>query len=181
VKEKKNLILRLLEGHRLMSLGTNRPDGWPQVTTVAYVNDGFLLYCFVARESQKHRNILLDPRVSIAISSDTDRPLQIQGLSLAGRAFAVADEWEFEHIGRLRQKRYPEYATIPTAAFLNGAARAAPNPSSDAVVLLRIEPELFSVIDYTKGFGHSDVIAFSSSDLDLHKGALPHRWDGNTI
>lgn len=181
MKAKKSLILRLLEEHRLMSLGTNRSDGWPQVTTVAYVNDGFLLYCFVARESQKHRNILRDPRVSAAIAGDTDRPLQIQGLSLAGRAFPVTDRWEFEHIGRLRQQRYPEYATIPTAALLDGAARAAPDPSPDVVILLRIEPELFSVIDYTEGFGHSDVIAFSNSDLDDHKGALTHRWDGNTI
>jgi hypothetical protein len=65
--------------------------------------------------------------------------------------------------------------------LLDGAARAAPHPSPDAVVLLRIAPDLFSVIDYTKGFGHSDVITFSAGDLDIHVATLRRRWDGNSI
>lgn len=177
----KELILRLLEGHRVMALGTNRPDGWPQVTSVGYVNDGFLLYCFVASECQKHRNILRDPRISAAIGSDPARPLETQGLSLAGRASVVTDRWEFDHVGRLRRQRYPEYATLPLAMLRDGAARAASHPSPGAVVLLRLEPELFSVVDYTRGFGHSDVIAFSGHDLDVHIGTQRHRWDGDTI
>jgi general stress protein 26 len=177
----KELILRLLEDHRLMAVGTNRPDGWPQVTTVGYVNDGFLLYCFVAARCQKHQNILRDPRVSIAIASDTHQPLETRGLSLAGRAFVVTDRQEFDRVGGLRRQRYPEYAEMPQALLEDGAARTAPRPFPDAVVLLRIEPQLFSVVDYTKGFGHSDVIAFSESDLDFHRGSLTHRWDGNTI
>ena len=63
----KGVILRLLDEHRVLTIATNRPDGWPQATTVCYVNDGFLLYCFVARNSQKHANVLRDPRVSVAI------------------------------------------------------------------------------------------------------------------
>ena len=58
----KRLILRLLNEHRVMTLATNRPDGWPQATTVGYVNDGFLLYCYVARNTQKYANILRDAR-----------------------------------------------------------------------------------------------------------------------
>ena len=34
VKEKKALVLRILDKHRVMALATNRPDGWPQVTQV---------------------------------------------------------------------------------------------------------------------------------------------------
>lgn len=37
-------IIELLDGHRIMTLATNRPDGWPQATTVGYVNDGLTLY-----------------------------------------------------------------------------------------------------------------------------------------
>jgi nitroimidazol reductase NimA-like FMN-containing flavoprotein (pyridoxamine 5'-phosphate oxidase superfamily) len=70
VKEKKQAILQLLDRHRVMAFATNRPDGWPQVTLVGYVNDGFLLYCFVAHNSQKHANIRRDSRVSVAIGSD---------------------------------------------------------------------------------------------------------------
>ena len=66
----KALILRLLHEHRVMTMATLRPDGWPQATMVGYVNDGFFLYCFVARSTQKFANIQRDPRVSIAIGSD---------------------------------------------------------------------------------------------------------------
>ena len=36
-------IVELLDQHRLMTVATNRPDGWPQATTVGYVNDGLTL------------------------------------------------------------------------------------------------------------------------------------------
>jgi nitroimidazol reductase NimA-like FMN-containing flavoprotein (pyridoxamine 5'-phosphate oxidase superfamily) len=180
VKEKKLLILRLLDKHRVMALATNRPDGWPQVTQVGYVNDGFLLYCFIARNSQKHANILLDPRISASIGSDAPRPLDIEGLSLAGRAAIVADQSEFAYASRLRLKRYPEYAVPPPAVpRQDDGARIASRPPSDGVILLRIAPELFSVLDYSRGFGHSDLIAFSDSDLELHVSSLQHRWDIN--
>ncbi len=75
----KALILRLLDEHRVMTIATNRPDGWPQATMVGYVNDGFLLYCFVARNTQKYANILRDSRISIAIGNDAANPLVIKG------------------------------------------------------------------------------------------------------
>jgi general stress protein 26 len=175
----KDLILRLLNKHRVMAIATTRLDGWPQTTMVGYVNDGFLLYCFIARNSQKHANILRDARVSIAIGSDAAQPLDIKGLSLAGRASVVAEESEFHHVAELRLKRYPEYASLPPPVFRgDGLSRIAPQPSA-GVVLLRIAPEIFSVLDYSKGFGHSDLVAFSERDLDLHIESLQHRWDGN--
>lgn len=51
----KGSMLQLLGGHRVMTIATNRPDGWPQATMVGYLNDGFLLYCFVARNAQTWR------------------------------------------------------------------------------------------------------------------------------
>ena len=41
----KRLILRLLNDHRVMTIATNRPDGWPQATMVGYVNDGSISTC----------------------------------------------------------------------------------------------------------------------------------------
>src|SRR5262249_11097849 len=149
----------LLNDHRILSISTNRPDGWPQTTLVGYVNDGFLLYCFVARNSQKYANIQRDQRVSVAIGSDVADPHNIRGLSLAGRATLVTDPGEFDYVCELRLKRYPEYATLAPPAGVNGAAqRMAPRPASDRVALLRITPEIISVADYSKGFGHSDLI-----------------------
>ena len=112
----KRLILDLLNSHRVMTLATNRPDGWPQATMVGYVNDGFLLYCWVARNAQKCGNIRQDARVSVAIGSDAPQPLSIKGLSLAGRAYFVSDEAEASHVLSLRSKRYPEYAALPPLA-----------------------------------------------------------------
>lgn len=40
----KQKILTLLDQHRIMTVATLRPDGWPQATTVGYVNEGLTLY-----------------------------------------------------------------------------------------------------------------------------------------
>ena len=37
-------IVEILDRERIMTLATVRPDGWPQATTVGYVNDGLSLY-----------------------------------------------------------------------------------------------------------------------------------------
>jgi general stress protein 26 len=177
----KGLILKVLDEHRVMAIATNRPDGWPQATLVGYVNDGFLLYCFVARSSQKHANILRDPRVSVAIGSDAPRPLDIKGLSFAGTASVVSDPGEIEHISDLRLKRYPEYATVPPPLAQTGTAQRISRRPSHDVILLRIAPDIISVLDYSKGFGHADLVTFSERDLDVHIGSHRHRWDDNVV
>jgi len=171
----------LLNEHRVTAIATNRPDGWPQTTLVGYVNDGFLLYCFIARNSQKHTNILRDPRVSVAIGSDAPRPLDIKGLSFAAKASVVSDSNEIEHISGLRLKRYPEYAAVPRPVAQTGIAQRISRPAYRGVVLLRIAPEIISVLDYSRGFGHADLITFSERDLDLHISSDRHRWDDNVI
>jgi general stress protein 26 len=177
----KDLILRLLNEHRVMAIATNRPDGWPQATLVGYVNDGFLLYCFIARNSQKHANILRDSRVSVAIGSDALLPLDIKGLSFAAKASIVSDPTEIEYISELRLKRYPEYAAVPPPVVQTGTAqRISRRPSRD-VIPLRIAPEIISVLDYSRGFGHSNLVTFSERDLDRHVSSYRHRWDDNVI
>jgi general stress protein 26 len=173
----KTLVLRVLDGHRVMTIATNRPDGWPQATIVGYVNDGFLLYSFVARNSQKYANIVRDPRVSVAIGSDAPRPLDIQGLSLAGKACVVTDQGEFDYVSKLRLQRYPEYASLQQTPG-EPRQRIASRPDAAGVVLLRIASEIISVLDYSLGFGHSDLITFSDRDLDLHLESRRHLWVG---
>ena len=69
----KRRILELLDRHRVMSMATLRPDGWPQVTTVGYVNVGLTLYFLCGRDSQKAANLARDDRVSLARSTTTRR------------------------------------------------------------------------------------------------------------
>ena len=56
-REFKQQIIDLLNQHRIMTIATNRPDGWPQATVVGYGNDGLVIYCVVARDGQKYANI----------------------------------------------------------------------------------------------------------------------------
>ncbi len=113
-----------------------------------------MLYCFVAHNSQKLANIGRDPRLSIAIGPDCQALRQINALSLAASSSRVTDQSEFSYVAELRLKRYPELAS---------EASPADNQSEPAhIVLLRMTPEVLSVLDYSRGFGHSDLVAFST-------------------
>jgi hypothetical protein len=162
-----SFILQLLESHRLMTLATNRPDGWPQATTVAYAHEGLLLYCFVSRVGQKYDNIQRDGRVSATIAGDFTDPSGIQGLSLAGRASIVDNKRDYDRIAALLFGRFPQYASWPQ-----------PNPA--LAPLIRIKPEIVSVLDYSKGFGHSDLVNVSEDDLEAI-GSGRHDWLGQNL
>ena len=162
-REFKRQIIDLLDEHRIMTIATNRPDGWPQATVVGYANDGLIVYCLIARDSQKFSNIMRDPRVSLAIAKDYPQPLQIKGLSIAAHAVEIADQGEIDHVAEILLQRYPEYKVMPR-----------PNPA--AVPMLRLTPEIVSVLDYSKGFGHSDLVKVTDSDLAEFVEARRHHW-----
>jgi len=141
----KRKILELLDRHRLMTVATLRPDGWPQATTVGYASDGLNLYFLCGAESQKARNLARDNRVSLAIDSDTSDPMAVAGLSMAAHAKPVEDPAELAKFTALLVKKYPEYAAMP-------------QPEPGQVRVFRLEPKVISVLDYAKGFGHTDLV-----------------------
>jgi nitroimidazol reductase NimA-like FMN-containing flavoprotein (pyridoxamine 5'-phosphate oxidase superfamily) len=106
-------ILSLLDRHRIMTLATLRPDGWPQATTVGYVNDGLTLYFLCGLHSQKAANIAHDNRVSLTIDHDADQVMEITGLSMAARAQAVTDQREAERVLSLLPTKYPPQRAMP--------------------------------------------------------------------
>ena len=61
----KSKILEILDQHRITSIATLRPDGWPQATTVGYASDGLTLYFLCGKDSQKASNLARDDRVSL--------------------------------------------------------------------------------------------------------------------
>ena len=162
-REFKQQIVDLLNQHRIMTIATNREDGWPQATVVGYANDGLIIYCFISRDSQKCANIMRDPRVSLAIAKDYPQPLQIKGLSIAARAVEVTDQGEIDHVAEIQLRRYPEYKVMP-------------RPDPAAVPMLRLTPEIVSVLDYSKGFGHADLIGVTDADLAEFNEARRHHW-----
>jgi general stress protein 26 len=89
-EEIRTRILALLEQHRIMTIATLRPDGWPQATTVGYGNEGLTLYFLCGLDSQKAANLARDDRVSLTIDHDTPDLMAITGLSMAAHAQAEA-------------------------------------------------------------------------------------------
>jgi nitroimidazol reductase NimA-like FMN-containing flavoprotein (pyridoxamine 5'-phosphate oxidase superfamily) len=138
-------ILDLLGQHRLMTIATNRPDGWPQATTVGYANDGLTIYFLCGPQSQKAQNVGRDNRVSLTIDHDVSDPMAITGLSMAAIAQPVRDPAEVSKASNLLIKRYPEYAAYPA-------------PKPDEILIMKVLPKVISVLDYTKGFAHADLI-----------------------
>ena len=145
----KQKILALLDGHRIMTIATLRPDGWPQATTVGYVNEGLTLWFLCGLESQKVKNLAHDNRVSITIDHDTPDIMSITGLSMAARAERVSDRAEAEKVIGMLPLKYPDAS--PATAQMK-------MPAPEEVALFRVVPEVVSVLDYTKGFAHTDVV-----------------------
>jgi nitroimidazol reductase NimA-like FMN-containing flavoprotein (pyridoxamine 5'-phosphate oxidase superfamily) len=146
-QEIRDKILTLLDQHRIMTVATLRPDGWPQATTVGYVNEGLTLYFLCGLDSQKAKNLARDDRVSLTIDHDTPDLLAITGLSMAARAEPVNDRAEAEKVLRMLPLKYPDAVSVP-----------GPMPGPDDVRIFRVTPKLISVLDYTKGFGHTDLV-----------------------
>lgn len=140
-------ILALLDEHRIMTLATLRPDGWPQATTVGYANEGLTLYFLCGIDSQKDRNLAHDDRVSLTIDHDTSDIMAITGLSMAAHARVVTDRAEAEKVLAMLPRKYPEQKTLP-----------GPMPGPDEVRIFRVTPKVISVLDYSKGFGHTDLV-----------------------
>ena len=146
-EESRNKIETLLDQHRIMTVATLRPDGWPQATTVGYVNEGLTLYFLCGLESQKAVNLARDDRVSLTIDHDTPQVMEITGLSMAAHAQAVGDRAEAEKVLRMLPLKYPEQISLP-----------GPMPTPDQVRIFRVMPTVISVLDYSKGFGHTDLV-----------------------
>ena len=145
--ELRRKILALLEQHRIMTVATLRPDGWPQATTVGYVNEGLTLYFLCGLGSQKAENLARDNRISLTIDHDTPDLMAITGLSMAARARAVTDRAEAEKVLRMLPLKYPDAPPLPIKM-----------PTPDEIRIFRVTPTVISILDYSKGFGHTDLV-----------------------
>lgn len=140
-------IQRILDQHRVMTLATVRPDGWPQATTVGFAHEGLTLYFLCGPDSQKAANLARDGRVSLTVDHDTDQVMAIEGLSMAARAERVVDPAEADAALRLLLARYPQQHSLPVTV-----------QSPSDVRIFRVTPTVISVLDYSKGFGHTDLV-----------------------
>jgi nitroimidazol reductase NimA-like FMN-containing flavoprotein (pyridoxamine 5'-phosphate oxidase superfamily) len=146
--------VQILHDNRIMAISTIRPDGWPQTTMVGYAHDGLLIYFIISRQSQKFANIERDDRVSIAVGQDFHRPDTITGLSMAARASEVRDPKQRQEATKLMLERRPGLKKLQP-----------PDPEHSAV--MRAYPSIVTVLDYSKGFGHADVLTVSPGGVQM--------------
>jgi len=144
----------ILNKHRLMAIATLRPDGWPQATMVSYANEGLLLYFIVSRASQKYANIARDSRVSIVVGRDFEDPAQIKALSIAANASEIRDPGQRERAIDLVLSRHPALAKL-----------ARPDLAHSAV--MRAYCSIVTILDYSKGFGHADLLTVSPGGTQM--------------
>lgn len=130
-------IIELLERERLMTLACLRPDGWPQATTVGYLNEDLDLFFIIARKSQKFANLQGDPRASIAIRHEKGSSGGGVGLSMAGLVTEIDDP---EAVNRLNQRMIERYPNVHVYC-----------PSKDTVAVMRFRPSVISAAGVAGG------------------------------
>jgi len=163
----KDKAVDILDQNRLMAVSTNRPDGWPQCTMVGYANDDILIYFVISRLSQKFANIERDDRVSLVVGRDFHDPATIKALSIAARASEVRDEKQRRRAVQLLLERHP------------GLGRLEP-PSPEYSAVMRANPEIITILDYSKGFGHADLLTVGPGGLTDMTPARDDDWGFGT-
>jgi general stress protein 26 len=139
-------ILRIIDTGKDLTLATIRPDGYPQATTVSYANDGLMIYVGIGKHSQKADNIRYSNKVSLTINTDYPDWNHIKGLSIGALAEIMTDPEEIKRATACMIKRFPQ-----VAGWVNSAQAA-------EMVLLKITPQVISVLDYEQGFGHTELV-----------------------
>ena len=137
--------IEILDSHRIMTIATVRPDGWPQATIVGYANEGWRLYFLIYRTSQKFENISRDNRVSVSVGHEPSELRQIKAVYAGCCAREVTDLKERSHAWTLLAERHPNLTDL------------AP-PQNDEVATMMAQCRYVSVLDYSQGLGHTESL-----------------------
>ncbi len=110
---------------------------------MSYASDGLDVYFGTGAHSQKAQNLARDPRASAAVTLPYKDWSGIEGVSFAALAHRVTDADETAKVARLMLAKFPQVA--------NAVA-----PDSE-MAIFRLAPVVFSLLDYRKGFGHTEL------------------------
>ena len=138
-------VLELMGSHNIMTIATLRADGWPQATTVAYVNDGVTIYFAADKNSQKLKNIAYSNKVSLTIDRDYEDWYKIKGLSMAATAENVTQPADIKYGLELLAKKFVTYADVLS-------------PDDPGIAVVRVMPRIISILNYEIEFGHTDIV-----------------------
>jgi hypothetical protein len=145
-KTTEKFVLRIMNGQPDLTLATLREDGWPQANTVSYAHDGLTIIFGTDANSQKVKNIHHCNKVSLTINSEYEDWEHIKGVSMAATAQILTRPAEVKRAAACLMKRFPE------------AADWADSDLAESMVLVKLTPKIVSVLDYTKGFGYTNLV-----------------------
>lgn len=142
-----DLATDILTNATELTLCSIRPDGTPHASTASFANSGSTIYMAVSIGCQKAYNIQHCSRVAYTVNQAYRNWLEIQGLSVDATAHFVTGVEELGLASALLWQKYPEFASI----IMNPEQLPWPG-----MVFIRCEPSHFGLLDYTKGFGHTE-------------------------
>jgi len=155
--------ISILNDHRTMAISTLRPDGWPQTTIVGYANDGLLIYFLISRTSQKLANIQHDDRVSLAVGKEPVDFHNLKAIYAGAHASEVTDDAQRRHAWKLLMERHPDLADFEL-------------PDRSQAAMMRALCMYVSILDFTKGLGHTDALTVTSPGLSPMEPARDADW-----
>lgn len=148
-------IIAFLDAHHVMSLATVGAQG-PHAANVFYVRDGFALMWVSDPKSRHSAELEADPRVAATVAPDYSDFPEVRGVQISGYALRITDAAERKRARTLLEDRYPflKKLTLLPQALLEAFAR---------VAFYRLEPQVITLIDNSRGFGHKDTLEFKRS------------------
>lgn len=161
--ELRTKIVDILSRCMDMTIATVRADGAPQATVVSFAHDGMTIYFGCGASSQKAENVAREPRVSATVTPPYETWNTIEGVSIAAVAQEVAATAELQQVQALFTRRFPAFTSFE-----------APDPG--AMKVFRLRPQLVSVLDYAKGFGHTDLVRVGDDDIAETLASMAHHW-----
>jgi hypothetical protein len=153
--DKYELATTILARAKELTLATVRGDGSPHASTVNFAADGLTIYAAISLDGSKAHDLSGEARVALTVNAPYDRWSEIQGMSIEGRAAFVTDPQELSFAGALLMYKLPEYERIITQPEI------LPWPG---LLFIRIKPERLVLLDYTRGFGHSESFDLREQD-----------------
>ncbi|WP_167086737.1 pyridoxamine 5'-phosphate oxidase family protein [Massilia frigida] len=148
------LAAKILAAVTDLTLASIRDDGTPHASTVSFAADGLVLYVAIALDSHKAHNLRTHPQVALTVNAPYRGWQEIQGLSMDAMAEMIHEPVEAQRAATALLARFPAFADV----VANTAALPWPG-----MLFVRITPLALSLLDYTKGFGHTDFFDLRDS------------------
>lgn len=146
----------ILGAGRELVLASIRPDGSPHASTLSYASDGLKVYCAISLDSQKAHDIRHDGHVAYVVNSPYRSWTEIRSISVDARASMLNQTDELQQAATLLLRKYPEFSKVISNTD------ALPWPG---LLFIGLQPHVISLLDYTRGFGHTEYYAVAAPGL----------------